>query len=89
MVVNDPTQASVQSPEVLKKFFGLTLSEARIAERLATGDTPAHAAKALGIAVSTARTHIDSIYRKTEVDRQADLVRLLVQLPRTRTAETG
>ena len=81
IVITDPMKPAPHSPLLLKKLFGLTPTEARIAQHLTSGDTPTQTAESLNIAISTARTHIDSIFRKTEVSRQTDLVRLLVQLP--------
>jgi DNA-binding CsgD family transcriptional regulator len=40
------------------------------------GRTLTDAAAALGVARSTAKTHLDNIFSKTGVARQADLIRL-------------
>lgn len=65
----------------LRQLYALTPSEARLAERLMAGDTPERAAEALGVTVATVRTYLASIFRKTETNRQAELVRLLTAPP--------
>ena len=59
----------------LKLLFGLTRSEARLAARLATGETLENAAKAVQVATGTARNQ--AIFAKTGTCRQAQLVALL------------
>jgi len=56
--------------------FGLTPAETRVLASLLVGRTLAETAVALGIAASTANTHLDNIFAKTGVSRQADLMRL-------------
>lgn len=60
--------------------FGLTRAETRVLESLLAGRTLAETANALGIAATTARTHLDNIFAKTGVARQADLLRLAARL---------
>lgn len=64
----------------LERAFGLSSSEARVAVCIATGMTPKEAAEDLGIAVSTARTHLLRAFEKTGVRRQADLVGLITRM---------
>ena len=66
---------------MLRQLYNVTLAEARIAERLMTGDSPEEAAATLDIKISTVRWHLASLYRKTGTKRQAELVRLLLSLP--------
>jgi DNA-binding CsgD family transcriptional regulator len=47
------------------------------------GETPEQAAEALEIGIATARTHLSSIFHKTDVKRQSELVKLLARLPGT------
>ena len=62
--------------------FGLTTTQARLALLLAEGATIQQCAEAMGIKVSTARTHLKSVFAKTAVKRQAELAILI--LDRTR-----
>jgi len=59
---------------------GLTPAETRLLARLLAGQSLAAAAAALGIAPTTARSHLDSIFRKTGTSRQAELARLAARL---------
>jgi DNA-binding CsgD family transcriptional regulator len=56
--------------------FDLTPAETRVLASLLAGRTLAETAVALDIAPSTAKTHLDNIFSKTGVTRQADLMRL-------------
>jgi len=69
------------SHELLVKGFGLTRTEATLAERLANGEKPEDIAESLGVRYSTIRTHTRALYDKLGVHRQAQLVRLLHALP--------
>lgn len=60
--------------------LGLTAAEARLASRLAAGETLTEAGAALGIAETTAKTHLARIFGKAGVSRQAELVALLERL---------
>jgi DNA-binding CsgD family transcriptional regulator/PAS domain-containing protein len=65
-----------EGANTIAAVFGLTPAETRVLACLLAGRTLTEAAVALGIAPSTARTHLDAIFSKTGVTRQADLVRL-------------
>jgi DNA-binding CsgD family transcriptional regulator len=56
--------------------FGLTPAETRVLASLLTGRTLAETADALGVAATTAKTHLENIFSKTGVTRQAELMRL-------------
>jgi DNA-binding CsgD family transcriptional regulator len=60
--------------------FGLTPAETRVLKNLLAGRTLAKTATALGITRFTANTHLDHIFAKTGVTRQADLIRLAIEL---------
>ena len=63
---------------ILKSLFGLTRRETDLAILLARGQTVAESAKLLGIAIETTRSHLKSIFAKTGVNGQAQLVRVLL-----------
>lgn len=65
---------------LLQQVFGLSVSEARVAEKLARGYTPQEIAILQSLGESTIRSHIKTIFRKTHVHRQHDLARLLTEL---------
>lgn len=66
--------------ELLATTFDLTVAETRVLECLLAGRSLAEAAAHLGIAVSTARTHLKHIFEKAGVSRQTELIRLAMQL---------
>lgn len=59
--------------------FRLTPAETKVAGCLLAGQTLAETACELGIAMTTARTHLNNIFVKTGVGRQSEFVRLAVQ----------
>lgn len=61
----------------LRDAHGLTPQEVRVALHLVDGGAVASAAVELGVAESTVRTHLKSIFAKTGVRRQAGLRSLL------------
>jgi len=81
VLITDPESEPRYSPAALRQLYGLTPSEARLAERLMAGDSPERAAQALGVTLATARTYLAAIFRKTETNRQSELVRLLLAPP--------
>lgn len=79
--LSDPSDMHHTAPNVLNVLYGLTPSESRLAETLADGRSIPEAASTLGIANSTAKSHLKSIFLKMNINRQAELVRLLAKLP--------
>ncbi|WP_188527509.1 alpha/beta fold hydrolase [Sinisalibacter lacisalsi] len=64
----------------LRGSFGLTASETQVLAALCDGKTIAEIAEARGRQVSTLRTQVKSILRKTAVGSQAQLVRLALSV---------
>ena len=56
--------------------YGLTPAETRLIESLLSGRSLNETATALDIAITTAKTHLDNIFHKTGVNRQAELMLL-------------
>jgi DNA-binding CsgD family transcriptional regulator len=63
--------------EHIRGLFDLTAKEASIAAALVSGRSLKSAAEAASVQYSTARTHLESIFRKTGVQQQSQLVALL------------
>jgi len=78
IMITDPEERSAPSLDRLQAVLGLTGAEARLAALLAAGDDLRGAARELGITYGTARTRLAAIFQKTDTNRQADLVRLLL-----------
>lgn len=72
----DPS-SFVPSPNILMGLFDLTPAEMRLASSLAKGLSLKEAAQASGIRFSTARSYLESIFRKTGTNQQGQLVALL------------
>jgi len=60
----------------LARIFGLTCAESRVLAHLADDCTPTEIGTALGVSVTTVRTHLQSLFQKTGARRQPELVRL-------------
>jgi DNA-binding CsgD family transcriptional regulator len=68
---------------VLRELYGLTPAEARLVICLFHGDSMSTASASLGIATTTARSHLKHVFNKCEVRSQAELMQLLSLGPRT------
>jgi DNA-binding CsgD family transcriptional regulator len=80
----DPAQGGSPTNDTLRILFGLTPAECRLAMLLADGHSPTAIAEMIGVTRNTLKSQLSSIYGKTGTSRQAQLVRLLLQLPATR-----
>lgn len=75
----DPTQHQDARQTFVSQLFGLTISEARLAILLAEGVTLTEAAEILKVTEHTTRAVSKRIFSKMGVNRQADLVRILLR----------
>lgn len=64
-------------PEVIRRTYKLTPTELRVLLAIVEVGGAPEVADALGIAVTTVKTHLGRLYEKTGVDRHADLVKLV------------
>jgi DNA-binding CsgD family transcriptional regulator len=76
--VTDPAQRQRPTRDVLKARFGLTPAECRVALLLGDGHAPRKIANMIGVTDNTVRSQIKSIFSKTGVNRQGELIRLLL-----------
>src|SRR5262245_39659606 len=76
----NPKVEDAANARALATTFGLTPAETRVLTRILTGSTVAEAAADLGVAPTTTRTHLYSIFAKTGVSRQSELIRLAAQI---------
>ena len=79
--LSDPDHTPETPVQLLRRVYGLTRREASLALVMAGGASLAKAADELRIAKTTARRHLTSIFSKTDIHRQADLIRLILTLP--------
>ena len=76
--IRDSVGKSLASEVVTKQLFNLTKAETALAMELANGLSLEEAAENLNIRRNTARAHLRSIFSKTGVRRQTELVRILL-----------
>ena len=66
--------------EALAKRYQLTASEIRVVDAALRVSTQDAIAEALGISISTVKTHLNHVYRKCAVKNQAGLIKLVAGL---------
>ncbi|BDX20112.1 MULTISPECIES: helix-turn-helix transcriptional regulator [Halopseudomonas] len=76
--IRDSVGRSQVDNRVAKELFNFTPAETALALELANGLSLEEAAENLGIMRNTARAHLRSIFSKTGVRRQAELVRVML-----------
>lgn len=76
--IRDAAGKSLASTIMTKRLFNLTPAETALAMELANGLSLEEAAEALNIRRNTARAHLRSIFSKTGVRRQTELVRIML-----------
>lgn len=86
LVVQDDDDAPDQAQQLLQHVYRLTPAEARLAQLILDGRSPGHVAAALQVSLSTIRTQLSAVLKKTGAQRQADLVRRLSPLVFLNTA---
>jgi DNA-binding CsgD family transcriptional regulator len=77
LFVNDPDQTAAPTPESLRRAFGLTHREAQTAIAVARGQGLKAAAESMGVALTTARSHLQQAFEKTGTSQQAELAALV------------
>ncbi len=80
--ITDPDLSEEGPENALIRLYGLTAREAALAARLATEMNLDRAADELGISRNTVRLHLQRVFDKTETHTQAELLRLMLHLPR-------
>ena len=78
LFLSDADQAAETPATVLRRLYGLTAAESRVAGEVLRGSGIDEAATRLGLKRETVRTHLKHIFTKVGTTRQADLVRLLL-----------
>jgi DNA-binding CsgD family transcriptional regulator len=77
--VLDPEFPVETAEAELRQLYGLTSTEACLANLLMEGKTLDECCEQLGIRRSTARTHLQHLFEKVGVQRQSELVSLLLK----------
>lgn len=77
LVVQDRRWEPVQLQALLHDIFGLSAAEVRLIQRLLHDDSLTEAAEQLHLSIETVRTHLKSIFKKTDTRRQGELLQLM------------
>jgi DNA-binding CsgD family transcriptional regulator len=77
--LSDPERQAATSTQHLRALYKLSPTEARVAWLVTWSGSIGRAAKRLGLAPETVRTHLKHIYAKTGVNRQSALAHLLAE----------
>jgi DNA-binding CsgD family transcriptional regulator len=80
ILVADPDARS-PSERDLTELFGLSPAESRLTVALLAGKTMREVAADSGVQITTLRTQLSSVLRKVGVSRQAELMRVLSNIP--------
>lgn len=77
MFVADPESSPSSAQHQLRNLYRLTPAEAAVAMAISRGAGLQAVADELQVSLTTARTHLQHVFEKTETRRQAELVRLI------------
>lgn len=78
-----PKQEMSIDTHLLNVAFGLTSAESKVALQLLEGYLPKEIAVKNDVNYDTIRKQIQSIFRKTSTNKQSELVKLLLNMPRS------
>jgi DNA-binding NarL/FixJ family response regulator len=81
IIISDPEHNQPVPPEALVNTYGLTKTQAKVAIAIANGLTSPEIADLLRVKQSTIKTHTKAIFQKVGVNRQAELVKVLLTGP--------
>jgi DNA-binding CsgD family transcriptional regulator len=77
----DPEHRVLPTAEVIARDLGITAREAELAAQLSLGLSLQQVSHRLGVSIHTARVHLKSIYAKTGLNSQAQIVRRVITGP--------
>ncbi len=80
VMLDDASRVSLPTEAQLRHAFGLSDGEARLANRLAAGQTLEVVAGLCGISYETARKRLKIVFEKTDTRRQSELVALITRI---------
>jgi DNA-binding NarL/FixJ family response regulator len=81
LLLIDTDQRTKVSGDTLVRLYNLTPSETRVALMLIDGKRLEQISEELDVAQTTVVFHLKNLFRKTETNRQADLIRVLLSVP--------
>ena len=80
-IIGDPERTQPIVPEALRTVYGLTPAEARLAIAIANGLSLDEIAALEAAQKGTLRSQLKAIFQKVGLNRQADLVKVLMTGP--------
>lgn len=80
MILADFGSVPHPNPATLRRIFGLTAAEAKLAVQIGQGDVLADIARENKVRVATVRSQLASVFAKTRTCRQAELGMLLARM---------
>ncbi|WP_169391293.1 helix-turn-helix transcriptional regulator [Stappia stellulata] len=78
VMIRDPDRSGAPERAILRNLFAMTAAEAEVACSLTSGLSLDETAQSLNISRNTARTHLRSIFSKSGISRQTELMRLML-----------
>jgi DNA-binding CsgD family transcriptional regulator len=78
--ITDPQAVQLPSPQRLAEIYGLTPMQAKVTCEFASGASYKQVARTLDVSEDTVRAHVKEIYPKMRINRQSDLVRLVLSV---------
>lgn len=81
MAISDPERMLITSPSLLATIYGLTPAESEVAIDLINALSPQEIAEKKNVKIATIRSQIQSVYSKTGVNSQAQLIKSLLSSP--------
>lgn len=81
VIMSDPAHRQPVAPGALESLFGLTRTEAQVANAFAEGKRTEQIATQFGISSTTVNFHKRNLFEKTGTNRQADMIALLLSVP--------
>lgn len=81
VIMADPSYRKPVATGALESLFGLTRTEAQVANAFAEGKRTEEIASEFSISATTVNFHKRNLFEKTGTNRQADLIALLLSLP--------
>lgn len=88
VIMADPSHRRPIAASALGSLFGLTPTEAQIANAFADGKRSDEIGGQFNISLTTVNFHKRNLFEKTGTNRQADLIALLLSLPVSASGET-
>jgi DNA-binding CsgD family transcriptional regulator len=80
LILADFSAVPQPKPATLRRIFGLTAAEAKVAVQIGRGDMLADIAGEHGVSVATVRSQLASVFAKTQTRRQTELAMLLARI---------